>query len=497
MQETVEGARAIRLNVRMLRRPRLKLIAASFAAALLCSTSASAQSLLRDTEIEQFLDDYSRPVFKAAQLPADQIEILLVGDQSFNAFAGGLVMGVNTGLLTICDTPSQIQGVIAHEAGHIAGGHSTRSDEAYAAATRPMLLSLVLAAGAIAAGAPDAGVGLLGLGQTIGIANALTYSRGQESSADQAALTYLDAIGRSGAGLIESFEKLRNDQLIHGQRINPYMQTHPLAVQRITALQERARQSRYFDTKDSPEEIERLRLIQAKIKGFMQDANVTLREYPLSDQSDAAHYARAVAYYRSADLDKALKEIEILLAAHPENPYYQELKGQMLFEFGRIADSIDPHRKSVELKPGKALLLINYGRALAATEDHESLKLAVKELKSALLIESDNSFGWFELARAYGALGDEALADLAMAESRYHVGAKQDAAKFAMRARKSLKKGSPEWRQATDIIVASLGDDPAQGSLSGGKPDAEPKPEPKQSPGDVPDPSPNFRRPAF
>ncbi len=457
-----------------------------FAAPLLCA-AASAQSLLRDAEIEQFLNDYSRPVFQAAGLPADQIEILLIGDQSFNAFAGGLVMGVNTGLLTISDTPRQIQGVIAHEAGHIAGGHSARSDEALASATRPMLLSLVLAAGAIAAGAPDAGVGILGLGQTIGIANALKYSRGQESSADQAALTYLDAIGRSGAGLVESFRNLSNEQIIHGRRVNPYMQTHPLALQRVTALEERAKASPYYDVEDSPEEIERLRLIQAKIKGFLQDANSTLREYPYSDQSDAAHYARAVAYYRSADLERALSEIGQLLAAHPDNPYYNELKGQMLFEFGRIADSIEPHRRSVELAPGKALLLINLARALSATEEPEKLRESVKDLKSALLIEPDNSFGWFELARAYGALGEEPLADLAMAESRYNEGAKPEAASFASRARAKLQKGTPEWRQATDIIVASLGSDPAAGAKRK-EGEAPPKSEPERRPGEVPDP---------
>jgi predicted Zn-dependent protease len=468
---------------------RLRLMTAAAAAimAVAASDAAQAQSVLRDAEIEQFLDDYSLPVFRAAGIPADQIQILIIGDQTLNAFAGGLIMGVNTGLLTISDTPSQIQGVIAHEAGHIAGGHSARSDDMMAAATRPMLLSLVLAAGAIAAGAPDAGIGILGLGQTVGIANALKYSRGQESAADQAALTYLEAIGRSGSGLIESFSKMRNEQLIHGQRVNPYMQSHPLAVQRITALEERARAGRYFEVKDSPEEIERLRLIQAKIRGFMQDVNVTLRQYPLSDQSDAAKYARSVAYYRSADIERALNEIDKLLATHPENPYYNELKGQMLFEYGRVAESIEPHRKSVDLAPDKALLLINLGRAEAATDDPVRVADAVKNLKAALLLEPDNSFGWFELARAYGALDNEPLANLAMAESRYHEGAKPDAAQFAMRARSALKKGSPEWRQATDIIVASLGSDPATGG-GGREKDEAPKPESDRRPDEVPDP---------
>ncbi len=474
----------------MKRANRLKFAAAvAVVASAACTHGANAQSVLRDVEIEEFLDDYSLPVFRAAGLPAEQIEILLIGDQRLNAFAGGLVMGVNTGLLTISDTPSQIQGVIAHEAGHIAGGHTARSDEALSAATRPIILSLVLAAGAIAAGAPDAGLGILGLGQRIGIANALKYSRGQESSADQAALTYLDAVGRSGNGLIESFEKMRNDQLIHGQKLNPYLQSHPLAVQRVTALEERARTLPHFGVKDSPEEIERLKLIQAKIRGFMQDVNVTLRQYPLSDQSEAARYARAVAYYRSADIERAQKEVDRLITEHPDNPYYSELKGQMLFEFGRIAESIGPHRRSVELAPGKALLLINYGRALAATEDPAQLNDAVKELKSALLLEPDNSFGWFELARAYGALGSEPLANLAMAESRYHEGAKPDAAKFAMRARSGLKQGSPEWRQATDIVVASLGSDPTDENADKDK-GKTPKTDPGRTPApnDVPDP---------
>jgi predicted Zn-dependent protease len=468
---------------------RTALAAVSVIAIATSAGEASAQSLLRDVEIEDWLDDYSRPLFRAAGIPADEIEILIVGDQSFNAFAGGLVMGVNTGLITISETPNEIEGVIAHEAGHIALAHTTRSDEAYAAASRPMLLSLVLAAGAIAAGAPDAGLGLLALGQTVGIANVLKYSRGQESSADQAALTYLDAVGSSGAGLIQSFRRLSGSQIVHSQRVNPYLQSHPLALARVNALEERAQALPNFGATDTPEEIARLRMIQAKILGFMQPAQFTLRQYPLSDLSDPARYARAVAYYRATDMDRAVKEIDGLIELHPDNPFFHELKGQMLFEFGRVAESIEPHRRSVELLPDKALLRINLGRALAASEEPEELNSAVKELKAALLVEPDNSFGWFELARAYGALGKEGLADLAMAESRYNVGAKPDAAQFARRALQKLPRGTPEWRQATDIIVASLGPEAVNPGRSGDRePAPEKPPEPTRDKDEVPDP---------
>lgn len=434
---------------------RKRIVAVALAIVMAVSAPAQAQQLLRDTEIEAWLDDYARPIFRAAGLPPSQIEILLIGDQTPNAFAGGLMMGVHTGLITTADTPNQIEGVIAHEAGHIAGGHTARSDEAVAAATRPMLLSLVLAAGAIAAGAPQAGVGILGLGQTIGIANVLKYSRGQEASADQAAVTYLDAVGHSSAGLIEFFAKLRNAQILTNRRVNPYMQSHPLSNQRITALTERAESSPYYDVKNTPEEIERLELIKAKINGFMQETNITLRQYPLSDQSDPAHYARAVAYYRGAMLDKALKEIDVLIEKFPDNPYYRELKGQMLFEFGHVEESIAPHAQSVKLAPTKALLRINLARALIATEEPTRYPKAVEELRAALLIEPDNSFGWYELARAYAGLGQAAMADLATAESRYHAGAPGEAAVFARRAQRGLKRGTPEYRQALDIIAAA------------------------------------------
>ncbi len=464
---------------------RLRMSLAAIAAMTALPATASGQTLLRDAEIEEWIDDYARPIFKAAGLPAEEINIFLIGDNSPNAFAGGLNMGIHSGLITTAETPNQIEGVIAHETGHIAGGHSARSDEMMAAATRPMILSLVLAAGAIAAGAPDAGIGILGLGQTVGMAEALTYSRGQEASADQAAVTYLDATENSSQGLIEFFGKLRNYEIITGNRVNPYLQSHPLSNQRITALTERATASASHAAADSPDEITRLKLIQAKINGFMQDTNATLRQYPLTDQSEPARYARAVAYYRGAMLDRALKEVDFLIEAAPDNPYFRELKGQMLFEFGRVADSIEPHAKSVALAPSKALLRINLGRALIGTEDTAQYPAAVKELKSALLIEPDNSFGWFELARAYGGLGQDGMADLATAESRYYAGARGEAARFAKRAKTALNPGTPEYRQALDIIAAA---GPPDGAADGDTGTKRPAPEDRTPKGEVPDP---------
>jgi len=467
----------------------------SVAAAEVAFSGAFAQaqgiSLLRDAEIEKYLDDYSRPIFRAAGINEDSIQILIVNDQTMNAFAGGRYMGVNTGMITTVQTPNQLEGVIAHEAGHIAGGHTARNDDAIASATRPMLLSLLLAAGAVAAGAPEAGIGLLGLGQNVGMANYLRYSRGQESTADQSSITYLDRLGHSSKGSLELWSNVRNSQIIRGRKINPFLQTHPLANDRLVALRQRAEASEYFDVKDSPEEILRLQYIQAKIRGFLNDPNATLRHYPLSDQSGPAHYARAVAYYRQSKIDPALKEIRTLTEQQPDNPYFHELEGQILFEYGRPNEAVGPHTQSVELLPDNALLRINLGRTLLATDEPKNIEEAVTEFKRALLLETDNSFGWFELARAYSALDNDAMANLATAESRYYAGAKPDANVFARRAMAGLKKGTPEWRHAADIILASQ---PAEGgaALPGGieeeAPAPKPAPETSQRP-DVPDPT--------
>jgi predicted Zn-dependent protease len=420
---------------------------------------ASAQVLLRDTEIEEFLYDMSEPVWQAAGLPEGGVEILLIGDPSLNAFAGassGLKMGVHTGLITQAKTPNEIEGVIAHEAGHLAGGHSARTAEVFANAGKQQMLGLLLGAALLAAGAPpEAGIGAIGLGQSAAMNNYLTYSRGQESAADQAAITYLDHIGHSSAGLLDFFDNLRNQQLIRSRAPVPYLQTHPLAVQRVARLRSRAETSPYWGQRDDPEDVEQLRLIQAKIHGFLDEPQVALRRYPLSDQSDPARYARAVAYYRASDLTSATREVDKLLAAYPDNPYYHELKGQMLFEHGKIAEAIPSHRRSTELKPDAPLLQVNLARALIATERDAEAREAVAILKLALGKERDNAFGWSLLARAYATLRETDLASLAQAEAAYHMGDVMGAHRFATLAQDKFSAGTPEHQQALDIILAT------------------------------------------
>ncbi|MBP7704766.1 MAG: M48 family metallopeptidase [Caulobacter sp.] len=433
--------------------------ALALAAALLSPFHAIAQDrgpmLLRDTEIEEILHKQSDPIFAAAGLNPKDVRILLIGDKELNAFATqGQQMGLNTGLILEASTPNELKGVIAHETGHIAGGHPIRSGELTRAGLRPMLLTMGLGVLALLAGAPDAGAMLIGSSGQFGTLGALGYSREQEGRADQAAIGYLEKTGQSGAGLVEFFDKFRYQEVFAQARRFPYFRSHPLSSDRIEMLRNRVAQQPHYDAKDSAEDIAEFKIMQAKIDGFL-NPSISLTKYKESDTSYPARYARAIAYYQTKEADHALRLVEALLQDQPENPYLWELKGQILFEFGRIAEAEAPQRRSVELKPDATLLRVNLGQTLINSEDPRKRDEGIEELKRVTHQESDNTEAWRLLAVAYDRRGDEGLARLATAERYFAYGALNESRAFAIRARELLDRRSTDWVRATDIVMAS------------------------------------------
>lgn len=437
--------------------------AAAFAATLLAPLGpALAQSsrdrgpvLLRDTEIEEILHEEADPILAAAGLNPKDVRILLIGDPTLNAFATqGQMMGFHTGLILEADNPNQLKGVIAHETGHIAGGHPVRSGELTRAGMRPMLLTMGLGVLAMFAGAPEAGALILGNANYFGTLGALGYSREQEGRADQAAVGYLERTGQSGQGLVDFFDKFRSQEVFDESRRYPYFRSHPLSSQRIDMLRTRIAAQPSFGATDSPEDILRFETMRAKIDGFM-NPRASLVKYKESDTGYPARYARAIAYYQSKDPDRALKLIDALLADQPENPYLWELKGQILFEYGRVEEAEFPQRRSVELKPDAPLLRVNLGQTLINIDDPKTRDEGIAELKRVTQIDKDNAEAWRLLAMAYEARGEEGMARLATAEQYYAIGALGQSREFAVRARQMFERGSAEWVQATDIILAS------------------------------------------
>ncbi len=424
-------------------------------AVLASAAAAQAQSLIRDTEIEGIIHEWSEPVLDAMGLDPNEVEILLVNDNDLNAFATrGRIMGLNTGLILRTKSPNQLLGVIAHEAGHIKNRHTLR-DGAQNAGMQPMIMTMALGALAAIAGAPDAGAALLASSQYFGTLGALRYMQSQEGEADITGARALERAGESGRGMVEFFENFRAQEIFSDQRRYPYFRSHPLSSQRIEALRRPVEAASHYDKRDSDARMAQHALVVAKIRAFMDAPNATLRDYPSSDVTLPARYARAIAWYRDGQTQKALDAVDVLLAEQPENPYFWELKGQILFEEGRPAEALGAHEKSVELKPDAPLLRINLAHALIETSDASKLTEAENQLKRALALAPENTMRGRLLSQAYASQGKEGEARLASAEYWFALRRPDQAAQFAMRARDMLDRSSIEWRRATDIVLAS------------------------------------------
>jgi predicted Zn-dependent protease len=417
----------------------------------------AAQSILRDAETEALLDDMSRGLIQAAGLQPQNVKIVMIADNSINAFvAGGQIVYIHSGLITNADDANMVQGVIAHELGHVTGGHVIRLGEGMKAATGVMLLSLLLGAAAMAAGAGDAGAGLLALGQQAALGKFLAFSRVQEASADAAGVEYLNKAGISGRGMIAFFKKLQNQEYRYGYNSkDAYDRTHPLNRERVTRLTDALENNASWTNKTDPALEARFQRVKAKLRGYVLEPPQVVREYPETDTSVAARYARAYAYHRGAYPDKAVAEVDALLATAPRDPYFLELKGQVLLESGKPAEALAPLRESVRLTGYNPLITSMFGHALIATEDPKHFPEAEQALRSAIAKDNQNPFAWYQLGIVYDRKGDRARAALATAERFSLEGNPRMAFANARLAMAGIPRGSSDWVRAQDIVMVS------------------------------------------
>ncbi len=416
--------------------------------------------LIRDAEIEQLMRDYTRPIFKAAGLTQQNIQVVIIDDKSFNAFVmDAHRIFVNVGALMESTTPNQLIGVFAHESGHIVGGHLSRIRQELANAQTAMIVGMLLGIGAMVAGARSNNVDVGNIGgalvnapQALAINSVLSYQRAQEESADRAGVRFLTATGQSAKGMYETFKRFADESLYSAQGINPYAQNHPMPQERMDALAELVK-TPYWDKKDPPELQFRHDMMRAKLYGFTERPEYVLRHYPMSDTSLPARYARAISTYRYGDLRSALAQIDSLIQAMPNNPYLYELKGQALLEGAHPAEAIAPLRHAVQIAPDPALIQILLAQALVATNDPKQVEESVTLLHTALIREPESADAYTTLAMAYGHKNDLADADLASAQAAFARGDNKTARELAARAKQRFPIGSPGWVKADDIVA--------------------------------------------
>lgn len=451
--------------------PIRRLTALVLAAALALPQAALAQTprsraslaIVRDAEIESLLRDYATPIFRAAGVDGRATQIVLVNERLFNAFvANGRRIFVNVGAIMDSETPNEIIGVLAHETGHIAGGHLARLRQELSNAQILSVVGMLLGAGAVAGAARSgsqvggAGAGAMGVftgGQELVRRNLLSYQRSEEQAADQAAVRYLSATKQSPQGMLTTFRRFADSGLFRTSALDPYLLSHPLPAERIAQLETLARKSPYLTTKDSPALQARHDLARAKLFGFTDRPESVLRRYPPSNTSAPARYARAIVAHRSGRLSDALSGVDSLLANAPDNAYFHELRGQVLLESGRAREAVAPLRRAVALAPEAAPIRVLLGQALVAAGDGRSLDEAISHLSQAAAREPESADAFRHLSMAHGRKGDIGRAELAIAQAYMIEGDLKNAQTQAYRAMAKLPQGSPGYLKAEDIYT--------------------------------------------
>ena len=411
-------------------------------------------SIIRDAEIETTIREFTDPVFVAAGLDTHAVHVYLLDVDDINAFvAGGMNVFIYTGLLIRTQRPNQLVGVVAHETGHIAGGHLARFQEALRNATIEEIIGAVL--GGVAAGmARGGGAGIL-VGPGVATQSVLQYTRTMEASADAAAMTFLDRTHQSSRGLLEFFGILEQvERTLYGQQ-NPYLRNHPLTSDRIANVQAHVDSSPYSNVPDPPAWVVAHKRMVAKLVGYLWPLDQVLQRYPLSDTSLYARYARSIAYFRIGQLSRALPEIDSLIKEHPDDPYFQEQKGQILYQSGHGREALAFYGKAVQLAPNQPLIRMELAQCQLEQNDPRLFAPAIQEMKQVVLFESDNPEAWRTLAIAYGKGGQEGMAALSLAEAAAANGDDKAARLEADRAIQQLPEGSPAWLRAQDILTTT------------------------------------------
>jgi len=446
---------------------------AILATGVVTPNTAKAQGLplIRDTEIENLLNDYSRPIFRAAGLGSSRVRVRIINNRVFNAFVvDGRNVFIHTGALSDAETPNQVIGVLAHEAGHIAGGHLAALRTRIKQDQTRVLLAQILGIGALIGGAATGGdtgseIGAAGQGLAAGgtelIMRGLTAERrSQESAADQAGLFYLKATRQSGVGMLETFERFAQQEYISDTHKDVFARTHPVATTRIARLRQLVRSSPYSNVKDSPEFIHRHAMMRAKLSGYIDDPSIVFNRYPASNTSLPARYARAVARFRSGgrdNMNRGVLEMDQMIKEQPNNPYFWEIKGDLLQKAGRPTEAIAPLKRAISLLKNKApLISVQLAQVVLQTRDKKYTDQAIKLIRQATVIENDNPLAYNLLGQAYHNKGLYPKSYLARAQGLFYFGSVKEAKTFAQRAQAGLPKHSPEWIKADDIIRFKL-----------------------------------------
>jgi predicted Zn-dependent protease len=426
----------------------------------LAKKSYAGINLIRDAQTEKFLRDLSNPVFKAAGLNSKDIKIYIINDDSINAFvAGGQNLFINTGLIRKFETPDALIGVVAHESGHIASGHLARQSEGSEGAQRAMMLSYLLGISAMIGGSPDAGMALILGGSQTAQRLFMKFTRMQEEAADAHAIEYLAKISYPANGLIELLEFFESQMIGYKDQIDEYLLSHPVSQKRIDLLKSRTIGKKFSDKKINQQLQKQMNIVLAKLEGFMDDSNQLLEKYK-NYTDERSNYIKAIALSKKGKIDEALRMLDLVMMANLSDGFLFELRGQILFESGRIQDAAIAYNQAVKLLnyEDSALSKIGFATTILSlkTTDKDLLNLAIKRLQEAKNLEEQNPILFKYLAVAYSKINDEGKSLLELSEFNFLVGDKDKCRRYAKEAKDKLNKSAKaDLLRIEDLLEAT------------------------------------------
>lgn len=410
----------------------------------LAKNSFADPSLIRDAETEKFLHALADPIFVAAGLNPQNIKIYIVNDDGINAFvSGGQNVFINTGLIRKYKTPDAMIGVIAHETGHITSGHLARSSEGVNQAENAILLSYLLGIGAIVAGSPDAGSALILGGSQSAERMYMKFTRTQEEAADAHAIEYLDRLQYPATGLIELLEFFESEMTGYQDQIDEYLLSHPVSRKRIDLIKVRTKEEKFSDNKINQKLQPAMNRVLAKLEAFMDNPDELLTKRKNQD-SEETNYIRSIALFRKGNVSESLKLLDPIIQKNKSDGFLFELKGQILFESGKVEDSILAYNQAIKLLSPQDSGTSEVAFALAIlslkTSDQDLIKLAIKKLEEAKKFENQNPLLFKQLANAYSRINDEPRSLLALAEFNLLIGQKEKCRKYAKEAKEKFSQ---------------------------------------------------------
>jgi len=411
-------------------------------------------AVIRDTEIEHTIREYASPLLKAAGIQTKDLGLHIIKDKAMNAFVhGGQHIYITTGLLTAAKHPGQIQGVLAHEIGHITGGHLARMRHAVSNRRKEAFISQLIGVAIGLLGKNSSLTAAAGLKtQDIALKKLHKFNRTQERSADQVAIKLLNQAQISARGLLDFLTLLEGQELLVRARQDPYLLTHPLTRARINFVRNQVKLSDLSNKPINPQLMARHVRMLAKLKAFLNPPSQTLAEYSTKAEDKNARYARAIALYRNARLSEAVDLMGNLITQSPHDPYFHELKGQILFESGNLSLALPSYETAVRLKPSASLLRVGLAHIQIELQTPGLNKSAIKNLIQALRYDRTIPLCWHLASIAYGRNNQMGMSALMLAEYNELTGRPADARQQAKKAIRILSKNSPGWIRAQDIL---------------------------------------------